>query len=553
VDLAGTVALLLWGVHMVQSGIQRAFGAGLRRFLSRRLDNRPGAFLAGLGVTAVLQSSTATGLMVTGFTAEGLVRLAPGLAAMLGANVGTTLIVQLLSFNVLLAAPALVLAGYVLFRRARAGVRDFGRVLIGLGLILLALHQFEALLEPLAANPMTHALLTGLSAHIVFIVLIGALLGWAAHSSVAIVLLAMTFAGNGVLSVPAGIALALGANLGTAINPVLEGTAHGPASRRLPLGNLLNRLVGVFLVLALFPLVPPLVSAIEATPARAVANFHSGFNLVLAVLFFPLLAPYARWLERMLPERPDPDAPDAPRFLEAAPGKAPAAALGSAAREALRLADVLEEMLNGLAQALGHANRRRIEETKRLDDVLDGLTSAIKNYLLAIDPERLDEGDGRWLARILAFAINIEQAGDIVDHNLLDIASRRMKRGLAFSPEGEADLVGQVGRLIANLRAATALFLSGDPRAARELAAEKQAFRDMEDEAMAAHFKRLRSGDIDAVETSALHLDALRDLKRVNAHLIEAAAYPILKESGDLLPTRIRRTPPAIPADSRSG
>src|SRR3954451_2980121 len=141
IDLAGSIALLLWGVHMVQSGIQRAFGPHLRRFLGRALRGRFAAFLGGLGVTAVLQSSTAAGLMVSSFAAGGLVGLVPALAVMLGANVGTTLIVQLLSFDVAEIAPALVLIGVLMFRRAPPGPRDFGRVLIGLGLVLMALRS----------------------------------------------------------------------------------------------------------------------------------------------------------------------------------------------------------------------------------------------------------------------------------------------------------------------------------------------------------------------------------------------------------------------------
>jgi phosphate:Na+ symporter len=526
---------------MVQTGVQRALGAQLRSFLAGRLHNRFNAFLAGLGVTALLQSSTATGLMVTGFATAGLVGLVPGLAVMLGANVGTTLIVQLLAFDVSLIAPILILIGYLLFRRATAGARDFGRVFIGLGLLLLALHLFLTLLDPLTANPLTREFLDALSTHIVFIVLIGVILTWAAHSSVAIVLLAISLATNGVLTVPAGIALALGANIGTAINPVLEGGAHDPAARRLSLGNLLSRVAGVLAVLAVYPWVTPLVTSIENAPARAIADFHTGFNLVLALLLFPVLAPYARLLERLIPARPDAAGPDAPRYLQPVASGVPVAVmLGGASREALRLSDVLEEMISGLRDALTDPHRKQIEETRQLDDRLDRLNRAIKENLLAIDASRLDEAANDTLARILTFSINLEQAGDLIDRGLLGVASRRMKRGVAFSKEGTADLVAQADRLLGTLRESTAVFLSGDLAAARALASEKEVFRRLEDEATAAHFERLRSGNVETIETSALHLDALRDLKRVSSHLIEASAYPILKKRGDLLPTRLR-------------
>lgn len=545
IDLAGTVALLLWGVHMVQTGVQRAFGPKLRSFLGHALRNRFQAFLAGLGVTAILQSSTATGLMVSGFAAQGLVALTPALAVMLGANVGTTLIVQVFSFDVAVVAPILILAGVLLFRRASAGLKDFGRVLIGLGLVLMALHQFLSLVGPLTADPMTRAVLSRLSSHLVMVVLIGTVLTWAAHSSVAMVLLAMSLASTGVLGVPASIALVLGANLGSAINPVLEGASRGEAAgARVPLGNLIVRLSGVALALALFPLISPLLLRIEPEPARVVANAHTAFNLILAAIFFPWLPLYARLLERWLPVRKSEEAPGAPLYLDPGARDTPALALGAAAREALRMADVVEEMLGGLKSALIAGDRRHIEETKRLDDVLDRLNTAIKAYVASIDGERMSEADARTMARVLAFSINLEQAGDLIDRNLLSVVTRRLKRGLTFSADGQADLIAQVDRLIANVRSAAALFVSVDEAAARDLAAEKEAFREFEQQAVADHFQRLRSGEPETVETSSLHLDALRDLKRVNSHFVEAAAYPILRENGVLRPSRIRRLAP---------
>src|SRR5580698_3266373 len=252
IDLAGSVALLLWGVHMVQTGVQRAFGAKLRGFLGSALRNRFKAFMAGVGVTALLQSSTATGLMVTGFAAGGLVDLVPALAVVLGANVGTTLIVQLLSFDVAEVAPALILIGVLMFRRASAAIRDFGRVLIGLGLLLMALHQFVSLLTPYEDVPSLRLMLGAVSTQPLLDVILAAGLTWAAHSSVAIVLVIMSFAAQGTVPPEAALALVLGANLGTAINPVLEGsTGNDPAARRVPLGNLANRVIGVGIGLAL--------------------------------------------------------------------------------------------------------------------------------------------------------------------------------------------------------------------------------------------------------------------------------------------------------------
>ncbi|MEA2729515.1 MAG: phosphate:Na+ symporter [Acetobacteraceae bacterium] len=477
IDLAGSVALLLWGVHMVQTGVQRAFGAKLRGFLGTALRSRFKAFLAGIGVTALLQSSTATGLMVTGFAAGGLVDLVPALAVMLGANVGTTLIVQLLSVDVAEVAPALILIGVLMFRRTSAGPRDFGRVLIGLGLVLMALHQFVDLLMPYETVPSLRAFLGAVSTQPVLDVILAAGLTWAAHSSVAVVLLVMSFATKGTVPPEAAFALVLGANLGTAINPVLEGaTSSDPASKRLPLGNLLNRILGVSAGLAALPYIGPWVMAVEPDNSRAVADFHTGFNLVLALLFFPLLTPYAGLLRRWLPARISAGDPGHPMYLDQSARETPVIALGAAAREALRLADVLETMLQGVRDVLERPDRRQISETKRLDNVLDKLNTAIKAYLTSLDPEAMSDADHRRVSEILSFATNLEQAGDIVDKNLLGVATKKLKRGLTFSSEGEAELLAMIDRLTANLRAAASLFMTEDERAARLLASEKEIF-----------------------------------------------------------------------------
>jgi phosphate:Na+ symporter len=540
--LAGSVALLLWGVHMVGTGIQRAFGAKLRSFLGNALRNRFKAFLAGVGVTALLQSSTATGLMVTGFAAGGLVEIVPALAVMLGANVGTTLIVQLLSFDVAEIAPALILVGVLMFRRASSGPRDFGRVLIGLGLMLMALHNFIELLAPYEDVPSLRLLLGAIATQPVLDVLLAAGLTWAAHSSVAIVLVIMSFAAQGTVPPEAAFALVLGANLGTAINPILEGnTGSDLAAKRLPWGNFLNRVIGVAIALLALPYLSRLMVIVEPKNARAVADFHTAFNVILALLFFPALGPYAALLRRWFPARPAQNDPGQPAYLDPTARDTPVVALGAAAREVLRMADVLESMLIGLRDTFDRANRRQIGATKRMDDVLDKLNLAIKAYVMSLEHDAMSEDDLRRAREILSFATNIEQAGDIVDRNLLAVANKLAKRGLTFSKSGQAELQSMIDRLVVNVRSAASLLMTGDERAARMLAEEKEVFRSMQAASTEAHFERLRSGRIDTTETSALHLDALRDLKNVNTHIVAAAAYPVLESKGDLLPSRLRQ------------
>lgn len=540
VSLAGAVALLLWGTHMVQTGMQRAFGPRLRAFLTTTLKNRLAAFAAGIGVTALLQSSTATGLMATNFAAGGFVELVPAMAIMLGANVGTALIVTVLSFNVALLSPPLILAGVLLFRRdGSAMLHDLGRVFIGLGLMILALHQMLSVIEPLEHSPRVIELLGLMAGLPLLAIAVGALAAWATHSSVAVVLLVMSLAASRVIPLEPALMLVVGANLGTALNPLLEATGDDPAARRVPLANLGNRIVGLVLAWALIGPILDGLAALNLTGATAVAAFHFVFNLVLAILALPLLKPVARVMERIVPDRAAPADPGRPIYLDRAARETPIVALGGAAREALRLADALEAMLTGAREALTRGDRKLIAETRARDDVLDSLNTAIKRYLSEFDPEELSEEDQRRLQQILVFAMNMEQAGDVIDRNLLPHATKRLKRGILPDADNEAELLALMDRLIANTRTAASLFVTEDARIARSLAEEKLAFRRAEAKATTNHFAHMRDGISAAAQSSALHLDLVRDMKLVNSHIVAAAAYPVLDRAGELLPTRL--------------
>jgi phosphate:Na+ symporter len=541
IDLAGAVALLIWGVHMVQTGVTRAFGVQLRRMLGYALGNRFKAFLAGMGATAVLQSSTATGLMATSFTAGGLIDLVPALAVMLGANVGTTLIVQVLSFDVSRAAFLLILIGVMMFRRSSVTrTRDLGRVGIGLGLMLIALQHLLTMITPYEDAPSLRMLLGVITTDPLIAILFAAALTWAMHSSVAVVLLIMTFANQGVIPLHAAFALVLGSNLGTAINPLIEsGVSGDPAAKRLPIGNLINRIIGCAIGLAALSWIGPKLVVIQPDPGRAVADFHTAFNIVLALLFFPILTPFAKLLVRLLPTRVNPADPSQPIYLDRAAWETPTIALAGASREALRMADVFEAMLGGARDSLDHGDRKRVTETKRMDDVLDRLDREIKEYLASLDIDALSETEHCRLSEIIAFTTNIEHAGDIVEKSLMPLAAKRIKRGISFTKESHNELRQTIDRLISNTRASAAVFMTDDPQAARLLIGEKEVFRTLETRATAAVFERgeARSNNM---ESRRLHLDIARDLKRVNAHLA-AAAYPVLEGRGELLPSRLKQ------------
>jgi phosphate:Na+ symporter len=550
-DLMGGVALLLWGLHMVRSGIMRAFGSELRRLLNTALRNRVLALLAGISVTAILQSSTATGLLMTSFAARGLVDLVPALAVMLGANIGTTLIVQVLSFDVSGVAPVLFLVGLAAFNLGgRTMTRDLGRVAIGLGLMLLSLHILLDTLAPAENAPSVRALLAAITGEPVLCVVLAAALAWAAHSSTAVVLLVMSLAYSHFVSPVAALALVLGANLGSAINPLVEGSSSAnAASRRVPIGNLLNRVVGVALALPFLQPIADLSARLVSNPARIVADFHTAFNLVLALAFVLLLDAVAALLKKWLPDPAKRADAAAALYLDETAIDTPSVALACAARETLHMGDVVEDMLRKAMTALMTNDRRLAAEVSRMDNIVDRLDEAIKLYVTKITRGSLDDRDGRRATEIIAFAINLEHIGDIIDKNLMELASKKIKHKYQFSREGAAELEAFHRRIIENLKLAFSIFMYEDVRIARTLIGEKTELRNLELGYAESHLARLREGRTESIETSSLHLDVLRDLKRIHSHIC-SAAYPVLEAAGELQPNRLKESDAAAIHDA---
>jgi phosphate:Na+ symporter len=540
-NLVGGIALLFWGLHMVQSGILRAFGADLRHILGVSLRNRLSAFLAGLGVTTLLQSSTATALMTATFVGDGLVGLVPALAIMLGANVGTTLIVQVFSFDASAMAPVFLAIGVAAFKySSRTRLRDLGRVAIGLGLMLLSLHMLLDSLSPAEQAPNVQALLAAMTAAPVINIIFGAALAWAAHSSVAVVLLVSSLAYSNFISPMAAIALVIGANLGSAINPLVEaGGLKNPLTRRLPLGNLINRVVGCILI---FPFLQPVtedMTRLSSNPVRMIADFHTLFNIALAAIFIVPLPAFARLLQWLVPQPAVNPDPSRPIYLDPAAIESPSLALTCAARETLHMGDFVERMLRESIDALMTDDRKLVSAIERMDNVVDKLHEAVKLYVTQITRESLDDREGRRAMEIIAFAINLEHIGDIIDKNLMELATKKIKNRLKFSNEGAAELQKFHRRVLDNLKLALGVFISGDVKIARQLVAEKVAIREAEQLAADNHFLRLREGLPATVETSSLHLDILRDLKRIHSHIC-SAAYPVLEEADALQPSRLK-------------
>jgi len=543
-NIAGGVALLLWATRLVRTGIMRAFGAEVRRVLGQSINNRLAAFGMGLGITALLQSSTATALLLISFAGRGLVAVAPGLVVTLGSYVGTTLIVQLLSFDISWLSPVLILTGVLAFFSTEArGPRQIGRIFVGLGLMLLSLQLIVTASNPLHQSEMLQSILQPLGDDPLLAVALAALLTWLSHSSIATVLFFMSLATAGVVPVPLSMALILGANLGSAIAPFVLSLKSGPEARRIPIVSLAFRLVGAVAALPFIHFAVAHIGELGGSPAREIANFHTLFNVALAFVFLPLVGVVGRLAERLLPKGAEVAGPAKPRYLDGMALEMPPVALAGATREVLRMADIVENMLKGTIEVFAKDDAKLAARICKLDDDVDALHEAIKLYLTELSRNLTDDADSKRCMDLLTFAINLEHIGDIIDKNLMELAQKKIRKRLSFSSDGWAELKELHGRVVNQMQLAMGVFVSSDLATARQLMREKEQFRTLEFQASEHHIDRLKSGRIESIESSALHLDILRDLKRINSHLT-SVAYPILAASGELRASRLRDGPP---------
>ena len=526
----------------------RAFGSTLRTLLGRHLANPVAAFGTGLGVTALLQSSTATCLMTASFAGRGLVVTAPALAVMLGADLGTTLVAQVFSLNIGWLSPVLIVAGMIAFHAAhRKRTRDIGRLLVGLGLMLLALKLIVGSAQPMADSETVLTLVAALAGEPVLAIVLAALLTWLAHSSLATVLLICSLVGAGLIPLSLVFPLVLGANLGGALPPVMATLGSGVAARRVAIGNALFKAVACLMVFPFLAIVADFIPQIEADPVRQVVNFHTAFNLGLALVFLWIVGPVGALMERWLPDRPLPVDRGEARYLDDAALDEPVVALANATRETLRIADILSEMLHGAMATLRRNDRDHRTKVSAMDDIVDRLFDQTKLYLTKVSRQELGEADSGRCSEIMDFSTNLEHIGDIIDKNLMELAAKKIKYQLQFSGEGLTEIEMLHDRVEENLKLATSVFVSGDRELARKLLLEKEHFRQLERDAVESHHNRLKSGKPESIETSALHLDILRDLKRINSHL-SSAAYPILEQAGDLRRSRLRKRKSSVEA-----
>ena len=538
INLLGAGALLLWGLRMIKTGVMRAFGASLRLWIAKGTGNRFAAVLSGIMATLALQSSTATAVITASFASNGAINPRMAQAVMLGANVGTAIAAVVLSLDVHWFASAMILVGVTVFQLSKyARGKGIGRAILGLGLMLLALQLVGNVTGPLRESDVMIAILSGLGDAPAFALILAAVLALVASSSLAVVLFVALLASAGIVSPPLAVTLVAGANLGGAIPPLLAVLQEGVEARRLTLAHLGVRAVGA-LLLPIFaaPAANLLQAVLPNTDSLTIAA-HIGFSLVLLVLFLPILGPIGKLAALAVPK---PETPErGTRYLDDSVLDTPTIALAAAARETLRVSDLVLRMLQGSLEAMRKPGPATRSTVSLLDDDVDALHQAIKLYLTRLDQTELDADDARRSGEVMSFAINLEHIGDIVEGGLCDVAAKIAKRQLKFSADGLTEIVALYEKTIQNMQLSQTVFMTGDPQLARQLVAAKVEVRQLEASSAKAHIQRVRERVPASVETSSLHLDTLRDLKRINAHLA-SVAYPILETKGELDESRLR-------------
>lgn len=542
-NLAGAVALLLWAVRLVRTGVERGFSVEMRRWLRRSSRSRLISLGSGLAASVLMQSSTAVAILTAGFVTAGTLSAAVGLSVLLGADVGSALVAKLLLMSPSWLIPALLVLGVALFLNGQQkNTRQIGRILVGLALIFVALGMIRTSTEPLQETEGLAAVLAYLGEDPFTAFVIGAIFTWAAHSSVAAVLLVVTLASHGSLPDTAAVALVLGANLGGAMIAFMLTLRSSNEARQVILANALLRGGGAALALSVLTSFPQNLDWLGSTTAEQAINLHIAFNLFIAFLGQLLSLPVLALATRLMPAPAQP-LQDMERLsaLDDALLDKPDQALACATREILHIGEDVEAMLSSVIRLFKAWDDRTANQIASNEKRVDSAHFATKVFLAKLQGSGIGEEAAQSGMDLSNISVNLESAGDLIARNLVGL-SRKMQAGrLRFSDQGWSELCDFHDRVLANAQLALNVFLTGDPDAARQLVEEKEQVRAVEADLQNKHINRLRASQSDSLATSNIHQEMLRSLKQINSSFT-MIAYPILSQSGDLLESRLAET-----------
>jgi phosphate:Na+ symporter len=542
IKMLGAVMLLLYAVRMVRTGFERASGPSLRRVIGKAASGRVTGAASGAVVAIMLQSATAVAVLAAGFATSGFLSTSAGLAVLLGADLGSALVVQFLSFDLSWLIPLLLAVGAWLFLKIESRmVKQAGRILIGIALVLISLQMIgestaplkEANFMPYVAGFLANDAPTALA--------VGALLAFLVHSSVAAVLMISAFVQKAGLPMEAAIPLVLGANIGAGIVALWLTRGMEQKARLLPLGNFVFRACGAVIALVIVTFFPLPLERISSDPAQQVVALHVLFNLVLVILCLPMTGPVARLVEMVTPAARDENEAERLEPQSALDERAvhvPRLALASATRELLRMGEIVELMARPVMMMLDKGTQEEIRRLQQLDISVNKIHSDIKLYVAEVNRGELTSEEAERSMELVSYAVNLERAGDLVSKNLFERALDLQKNKISFSPEGQLELERMHDRVLANMNLALNVLVSSDVASARELILEKDRMRELERESHNRHLGRLQTRTPESMESSNAHMEVMRSLKEINS-LFAAVAVPILAKEGQLRETRL--------------
>jgi len=528
--LFGGVLLLLYGIQLAGEGLKEAAGAQIKSAFRTLTRNRVAALFTGVGVTFLLQSSSATTVLLVGFVDAGLMSLAQTMGVILGADVGTTLTVQLIAFRIENLAVFIAGVGLLLmFVGSRPERKSLGKGILGFGLIFLSIKIMAEAMAPLRENLLFQDLLLAVGQNPLAGILVAAAITAILHSSAATLGLVITLSLQDLITLPAALPIILGANIGTCITAYLGSLRAKSDAKRVAWAHILFKALGTLLV---FPFLGPFARLTELTSAdlaRQIANAHTIFNLGLALVFLPFTGAITRLTRVIVSEKAEPiEEKFAPKYLSASALSDPSLALAQAAREALRMAEVVQDMLKlSLDALLGHS-RELIELIENMDDRVDLLDRAIRFFLTQLSRKALTEEEAGRQMEILQLVSNLESVGDVIDKNLMELAKKRLNKQVEFSAEGRQDIQELHARVLENLELALSAFTGRDQELAQKVLRHKPAIRELEQDLYQRHIQRLEAGLSESFETSSIHLDVIANLKRINS-LLTNIIYPLVQ------------------------
>ncbi|GMR04965.1 MAG: Na/Pi cotransporter family protein [Thermodesulfobacteriota bacterium] len=524
----GGVMLMLYGIRLAGEGLQKSAGGKLKSFLLKATSNRFKSLGVGAVITGLLQSSSATTVMLVGFVGAGLIGLNETMGIILGADIGTTLTVQIIAFKVYDYAPLLVGVGILMVFLSKGGrTKDAGLAVLGFGFVFYALKILIATFEPVSQNPLLRDALLGVSSDPLAGIIISALLTAIFQSSAATLGLAITAAHTGLLSLDAAMPIVLGANIGTCATALLASVNATVDAKRVAMAHVIFKIFGVIIVLPFLGTFTRLTGLTASELPRQVANAHTLFNIGIAVLFLPFTVPFTNLVKKLVPERAV-KGRFAPNYLDPMVLTSPTLALAQSSRECIRQSDIVRDMLRNAIAAFETEDMRYIEKIEKKDDYIDILDREIKLYLTKVSRAGLNDGQARREIEIILFSDTMENIGDVIDKNLMEMARKRLRKHLTFSKEGLEEIKLFHSKVVENFELGVAAFTESDYSLAKKLADRKQALSEMERELRDAHIKRLHAGLRETVETISIHLDILANLKRINSYITNIA-YPILE------------------------